>query len=60
MGVLFGQDINRYLRAYVHLHHLMHAWIVIEAKNIDYVYVWRLEAEEAMRAAGKDSLSDEQ
>ncbi|XP_031505494.1 D-glycerate 3-kinase, chloroplastic isoform X2 [Nymphaea colorata] len=36
------------------------SWIVIKIKNPECVYQWRLEAEVAMRAAGKPGMSDQE
>jgi len=36
------------------------SWLVIRVDDPQYVYKWRLQAEEAMRAGGKTGMSDEQ
>jgi pantothenate kinase-related protein Tda10 len=54
------QEINKFLRGYKDLHCLAHAWVVIEAQDVSFVYRWRQEAEEGMRASGKSSLTDDQ
>eukprot|EP00873_Tetraselmis_striata_P028065 jgi/Tetstr1/448329/TSEL_035613.t1 len=36
------------------------SWLVIRVDDPQYVYKWRLQAEEAMRATGKTGMTDEQ
>lgn len=36
------------------------SWLVIEVADPQWVFKWRLQAEQQMRAAGKDGMSDEQ
>jgi D-glycerate 3-kinase len=37
----------------------VHAWLVIKVGNPEWVFKWRLEAEQKMKAAGKDGMSDD-
>jgi D-glycerate 3-kinase len=36
----------------------VHAWLVIKVGNPEWVFKWRLEAEQKMKASGKDGMSD--
>lgn len=36
------------------------AWLVVRAKDPEYAFNWRLQAEQAMRAQGKPAMTDEQ
>ena len=46
-------DINERLRAYQSWHDLMDSWVVLRPHKLDSVYMWRLQAEKAMIAAGR-------
>lgn len=35
-------------------------WLVVKVKEPEYAFEWRLQAEQAMRAAGKPAMSDDQ
>lgn len=37
-----------------------HAWLVVEIEDAAWVFNWRLEAEQKMKEAGKDGMSDEE
>ncbi|CAN6456276.1 unnamed protein product [Victoria cruziana] len=53
--------VNRNLEAYYDAwDKFVNSWIVIKIKNPECVYQWRLEAEVAMRAAGKPGMSDQE
>ncbi len=45
--------IHAYLRTYASLHELMYAWIVLAVRDLNVVFDWRLQAEEAQAAAKK-------
>ena len=53
-------EVNRRLAAYSAWYSLMDAWIVIAADDVQSVYTWRLQAEQAMAAAGRPGMSDAQ
>eukprot|EP00946_MAST-07B_sp_MAST-7B-sp1_P004368 g4368.t1 len=53
-------DVNRMLASYNVWHDLMSAWIVVSIDDLNHVYRWRLEAEQAMAARGKPGMSDDQ
>lgn len=54
--------MNELLRPYEALHLFMDAWLVLAVPDADasVVHRWRLQAEQAMRATGRGSLSDKQ
>lgn len=56
----FYKAVNNYLRSYRDMHMLLDAWIVIEAAEIEFVYRWREQAEEAMRASGRPAMTPDQ
>lgn len=37
----------------------VHSWLVIKVADPQWVHKWRLEAEQKMKAAGKEGMSDE-
>lgn len=53
-------EVNARLPAYAEWHDEVDAWAVIKVGDPSWVYKWRLQAEEQMRAAGKPGLTDEQ
>jgi pantothenate kinase-related protein Tda10 len=60
-GIDFGlRAINAKLGGYARWHELMSAWVVMGVDDTGHVGVWRLEAERAMRDAGRPGMSDEQ
>ena len=50
---------NRALAAYWRWTDLVDVWVVLRARDPEYVLTWRVEAEEAMKASGKPGLSRE-
>lgn len=50
---------NRALAAYTRWTDLVDVWVVLRARDPEYVLTWRVEAEEAMKASGKPGLSRE-
>uniref|UniRef100_A0A1J3HEE3 D-glycerate 3-kinase, chloroplastic n=1 Tax=Noccaea caerulescens TaxID=107243 RepID=A0A1J3HEE3_NOCCA len=53
--------VNKNLEAYYEAwDKYIGAWVVIKIKDPSYVYRWRLQAEIAMRQAGKAGMSDEE
>lgn len=38
----------------------VHAWLVVEVGDPAWVFKWRLEAEQKMKEAGKDGMSDDE
>jgi len=52
--------VNEELKKYEALHNLMDSWLIIQVGDANWVYNWRLEAEQSMRSQGRDALSDEQ
>ncbi|KAK6912122.1 Phosphoribulokinase/uridine kinase [Dillenia turbinata] len=53
--------VNKNLEAYYDAwDKFIESWIVIKIKDPNCVYEWRLQAELAMRAAGKPGMSDEE
>lgn len=55
------ETVNKYLEAYYDAwDKFIKAWIVIKIKDPTCVYQWRLQAEIAMREAGKPGMSDEE
>jgi D-glycerate 3-kinase len=52
-------DVDRYLASYEPAWDCtVHAWVVVEVADPLWVHQWRLQAEHAMRAAGKDGMDD--
>lgn len=52
--------VNDVLKDYKEVYKRLDSMLVIEIENMEVVYGWRMEAERAMRAEGKNGLSDEQ
>lgn len=53
--------VNKNLQAYYDAwDKFVRSWIVIKIKDPSCVYQWRLQAEQAMRADGKPSMSDDE
>ena len=53
--------VNKNLEAYYEAwDKYIDAWVVIKIKDPSYVYRWRLQAEIAMRQAGKAGMSDDE
>jgi D-glycerate 3-kinase len=53
--------VNEALRSYAAaIESRVDAWVVVRVGEPRWVFSWRLQAEVAMRAAGKPGLSDEQ
>lgn len=52
--------MNELLRPYEALNMCMDAWLVLAVKDPVVVHKWRLQAEQQMRAQGRDGMSDEQ
>ena len=48
---------NRALAAYAAWHRWIDVWVVLRARDPEYVLTWRVEAEEKMKASGKPGLS---
>ena len=55
----FARDMNRQLRQYLPLWDLLDNLAVLALEDYRLSYEWRLQAEQQMRANGKDGLSDE-
>lgn len=53
-------EINLNLNSYNVWHSLVDSWVVIAIDDPSCVFDWRLQAEHAMRASGRDGMSDEQ
>lgn len=54
------ESINELLPRYQEQwHSLVNAWMVVRIEDAGCVFNWRLQAEHAMRAAGKPGMSDE-
>lgn len=47
------------MKAYDCIHAMMNTWIILAIDEIEIVYQWRLEAEQKMKGAGKEGMSDE-
>jgi D-glycerate 3-kinase len=59
--VLQLETVNKNLEAYYDAwDKFIKAWIVIKINDPSCVYQWRLQAEIAMREAGKSGMSDEE
>ncbi|XP_018464756.2 D-glycerate 3-kinase, chloroplastic [Raphanus sativus] len=55
------ETVNKNLEAYYEAwDKYINAWVVIKIKDPSYVYRWRLQAEIAMRQAGKEGMSDDE
>jgi len=54
----FARDMNRQLKRYQPLWALLDSLVVLVQEDYQLSYEWRLQAEQKMRAAGKESLSD--
>ncbi|KAG2324548.1 hypothetical protein Bca4012_039054 [Brassica carinata] len=55
------ETVNKNLEAYYEAwDKYIDAWVVIKIKDPSYVYRWRLQAEIAMRQAGKAGMSDDE
>lgn len=53
--------INRQLREYREAwDRFVDAWLVVKVKDPNYVFKWRQQAEQAMKASGKPGMSDDQ
>ena len=53
-------EVNGMVAAYSAWHALMDAWVVLAVDDPNHVYAWRLQAEQAMAAAGRPGMSDAQ
>ena len=53
-------QVNEFLRRYEPVHAAMDAWLVLAVESTDYVYRWRLQAEQNMGRQNKPRLSDDQ
>ena len=54
------REIDGMLSAYDAWHQQMDAWVVVEIDELEHVYQWRMEAEHAMKASGRDGMSDDE
>ncbi|KAJ8756036.1 hypothetical protein K2173_024583 [Erythroxylum novogranatense] len=55
------ETVNKNLEAYYDAwDKFVKAWVIIKIQDPSYVYQWRLQAEIAMREAGKPGMSDEE
>ncbi|KAF2595412.1 hypothetical protein F2Q70_00045783 [Brassica cretica] len=55
------ETVNKNLEAYYDAwDKYINAWVIIKIKDPSYVYRWRLQAEIAMRQAGKAGMSDDE
>jgi D-glycerate 3-kinase len=56
------EAVNSYLGQYARWHDLVDAWVVLQVRDVEQVYAWRLEAERCMRERSGEgaSLSDEE
>lgn len=52
--------VNDYLKAYDAWNKEMDAWLVVQVEDPQWVYQWRLEAEQRMKASGKGGMTNEQ
>eukprot|EP00200_Dunaliella_tertiolecta_P002230 CAMPEP_0202351190 /NCGR_PEP_ID=MMETSP1126-20121109/7943_1 /ASSEMBLY_ACC=CAM_ASM_000457 /TAXON_ID=3047 /ORGANISM="Dunaliella tertiolecta, Strain CCMP1320" /LENGTH=376 /DNA_ID=CAMNT_0048943275 /DNA_START=154 /DNA_END=1284 /DNA_ORIENTATION=- len=53
--------VNAFLKAYRHVwDEMVDSWLVIQIGDPQWVFKWRLQAEEGMRASGKPGMSDDQ
>ena len=53
-------EINANMGQYSEWHDQMNSWVVVSIEDCNQVFQWRLEAEQAMKASGKDGMTDEQ
>mmetsp|Transcript_4507 Transcript_4507/g.13348 ORF Transcript_4507/g.13348 Transcript_4507/m.13348 type:complete len:408 (-) Transcript_4507:120-1343(-) len=55
-------EVNKYLDRYAEMWSLMDIWLIIQVKQLDCIYSWRLQAEKAMKQAfGEDKgMTDEE
>lgn len=53
-------QINHYLESFLDWYDYIDAFVQLKPENLDDVYTWRLQAEHAMKATGKDGMTDEQ
>ena len=53
-------EINSLLERYSEWHEQLAAWVVVAIDDVQHVYRWRLEAEQAMKASGRDGMTDEE
>lgn len=54
------QEIDNNLCSYQDIHHMVSSWVVLAVGDPRWVFEWRLQAEVAMRAAGRAGMTDEQ
>jgi D-glycerate 3-kinase len=54
----FARDMNEQLRHYLPLWDLLDRLIVLAPSDYRYSLIWRMEAEQRMRATGKSGMSD--
>lgn len=59
-GSMSEREVNDYLHAYSAVHLQCDAWVVLVADNIDNVFSWRLQAEQAMRTERGTGLTDDE
>eukprot|EP00180_Rhodochaete_pulchella_P001999 Plantae.Rhodophyta-Rhodochaete_pulchella.ctg30197.p1 GENE.Plantae.Rhodophyta-Rhodochaete_pulchella.ctg30197~~Plantae.Rhodophyta-Rhodochaete_pulchella.ctg30197.p1 ORF type:complete len:131 (+),score=24.11 Plantae.Rhodophyta-Rhodochaete_pulchella.ctg30197:43-393(+) len=52
--------VNDYLRDFEDVYQRLDALLVVEVEDASMVYRWRQEAEDQMRASGRDGMSEEQ
>ncbi len=52
--------VNKKWPDYSSVYSRLDSMLVIEIEDMEWVYGWRMEAERAMRAAGRPGLTDEQ
>lgn len=48
------------MQGYQEVHHLVDSWVVLAVDDPQWVFEWRLQAEVAMREAGRPGMTDEQ
>jgi len=53
-------QINTLLKSYLEWYSHIDAFVQLRPDKLDNVFAWRLQAEHAMKAAGKDGMTDEQ
>lgn len=53
-------QINTLLQSYLDWYSHIDAFVQLKPDDLNNVFSWRLQAEHAMKAAGKDGMSDEQ
>lgn len=53
-------QINELLGSYLNWYQYVDAFVQLRPDNLDNVFAWRLQAEHAMKAAGREGMSDDE